>query len=84
MTDGQNEDPGSITLTELLAELKELEDPARPVLILTIGISEDADTNALRQIAQATGGTTYVAKTAADIKQVFTNAIAARVEAAGR
>ncbi|WP_168699992.1 substrate-binding domain-containing protein [Gordonia paraffinivorans] len=84
MTDGQNDDPNSITLDELLAELKRLEDPARPVLVLTIGISDDADTEALAKIAEATGGTTYVAKDAADIRTVFVDAIQARVAAAGR
>ncbi|MYR06561.1 solute-binding protein [Gordonia sp. SID5947] len=85
MTDGQNEDPNSITLDQLLGQLKELEDPARPVLILTIGISEDADTEALKEIADATpGGTTYVAQTPEDIKSVFVDAIQARVAAAGR
>ncbi|MGW5521186.1 VWA domain-containing protein [Gordonia sp. NPDC003950] len=84
MTDGQNDDRDSISLDDLLSQLKELEDPARPVLILTIAISDDADTDALKQIADATGGTTYVATTADDIRSVFVNAIAARVEAAGR
>ncbi|UOG21153.1 substrate-binding and VWA domain-containing protein [Gordonia amicalis] len=84
MTDGQNEDPNSIGLDELLAELKRLEDPARPVLVLTIGISDDADSNALKQIAEATGGATYIAENAADIRTVFVDAIQARVAAAGR
>ncbi|TYQ09238.1 UNVERIFIED_ORG: ABC-type molybdate transport system substrate-binding protein [Gordonia westfalica J30] len=84
MTDGQNEDPNSIGLDELLAELKRLEDPARPVLVLTIGISDDADSDALKQIAEATGGTTYIAENAADIRTVFVDAIQARVAAAGR
>ncbi|ASR02137.1 substrate-binding domain-containing protein [Gordonia rubripertincta] len=84
MTDGQNEDPNSISLDELLAELKRLEDPARPVLVLTIGISDDADSDALKQIAEATGGTTYIAENAADIRTVFVDAIQARVAAAGR
>ncbi|GAB17826.1 hypothetical protein GOEFS_039_00610 [Gordonia effusa NBRC 100432] len=84
MTDGENEDPNSINLDTLLSELKRLEDPARPVLILTIGISDDADTDSLKQIAETTGGTSYVAKTADDIKTVFVDAIAARVAAAGR
>ncbi len=84
MTDGQNEDPNSITLPALISQLKQLEDPARPVLVLTIGISDDADRDALKQIADATGGTTYVATTAADIQSVFVNAIQARVAAAGR
>lgn len=84
MTDGKNEDANSITLDTLLTELKQMEDPARPVLILTIGISDDADTVSLKQIADATGGTSYVAKTSDDIKTVFIDAIAARVAAAGR
>ncbi|TSD93598.1 VWA domain-containing protein [Gordonia rubripertincta] len=84
MTDGQNEDPNSISLDELLADLKRLEDPARPVLVLTIGISDDADSDALKQIAEATGGTTYIAENAADIRTVFVDAIQARVAAAGR
>lgn len=84
MTDGQNEDPNSIGLDELLADLKDLEDPARPVLVLTIGISEDADTDALKAIADATSGTTYVAETPSDIQNVFVDAIQARIAAAGR
>ncbi|WP_082965529.1 VWA domain-containing protein [Gordonia sp. 852002-51296_SCH5728562-b] len=84
LTDGQNEDPNSISLQQLLSRLKQLEDPARPVLVLTIGISEDADTDALKQIAEATGGSSYVAKTAGDIQTVFVDAIRARVQAAGR
>jgi Bacterial extracellular solute-binding protein/von Willebrand factor type A domain len=84
LTDGQNEDPGSISLDELLAELKRLEDPARPVLILTIGITGDADAASLKKIAEATGGTSYIAKTPADISTVFVDAVAARIEAAGR
>lgn len=83
MTDGTNDDPVSISLNELLSTLRSLEDPARPVLVLTIGISEDADADALRQIAEATGGTTYTANNAADIRSVFVNAIQARVAQAG-
>ncbi|PXW31398.1 UNVERIFIED_CONTAM: von Willebrand factor type A domain-containing protein [Williamsia faeni] len=84
LTDGQNEDPNSIGLDELLAELKRLEDPARPVLVLTIGITEDADAVSLKKIADATGGTSYIAETPADISSVFVDAVAARIEAAGR
>ncbi|WP_020108546.1 substrate-binding domain-containing protein [Nocardia sp. 348MFTsu5.1] len=84
LTDGQNEDPNSISLDELLAELKRLEDPARPVLVLTIGITEDADAVSLKKIADATGGTSYIAETPADISSVFVDAVAARIEAAGR
>ena len=54
------------------------------MLVLTIGISDDADTDALKQIAEATGGSSYVAKNASDIQTVFVDAIRARVQAAGR
>jgi Mg-chelatase subunit ChlD len=84
LTDGQNEDENSISLQGLLAELKRLEDPARPVLILTIGITEDADAQSLKQIADVTGGSSYVAETPADISTVFIDAVAARIAAAGR
>jgi hypothetical protein len=84
LTDGQNEDDNSISLQGLLAELGRLEDPARPVLILTIGITEDADAESLKRIADATGGSSYVAETPADISTVFIDAVAARIEAAGR
>jgi hypothetical protein len=84
LTDGQNEDDNSISLEGLLSELKALEDPARPVLILTIGITEDADAESLRKISDATGGTSYIAESAADISTVFVDAVAARIEAAGR
>jgi hypothetical protein len=84
LTDGQNEDDNSISLQKLLDELRRLDDPARPVLILTIGITEDADAESLKKIADATGGSSYVAETPADISTVFIDAVAARIEAAGR
>ncbi|MFM9378956.1 substrate-binding domain-containing protein [Gordonia sp. VNK21] len=84
MTDGANEDPNGISLDQLLGELKTLQDPARPVIVVTIGISDDADTASLKQIAEATGGTTHVERKASDIRTVLVDAISARVAAAGR
>ena len=84
MTDGTNEDEDSITLEQLLAELKRRQDPARPVLLVTMGISDDADTTALKQIANVTGATTHVERSVDDVKGVFYEAIAARLAAAGR
>ncbi|SIR75170.1 substrate-binding domain-containing protein [Williamsia sterculiae] len=86
LTDGRNDDaPNSIGLSTLLSRLAERNDPARPVMIITIGISADADADALRQIADATpGGSSYVARTPEDISSVFVKAIQGRVTAAGR
>lgn len=77
-TDGENEDPGSISEEELLAELKKLADPARPVPIITIAISDDADVGALQAISRATGGTSYLARDPRDIGDVFKQAVSAR------
>ena len=55
MTDGRNEDPGSIGLEELLTRLRELRDPDRPVRIVGIAISEDADLASLEQMAAGHG-----------------------------
>lgn len=79
LTDGRNEDdPNSITLENLLATLRAESDPAQPVPIIAIGMSEDADIDALRQIAAATGGEAYLAADPRDIQQVFLDAMVAR------
>lgn len=80
LTDGENEDPVSLTKKQLLRQLHDEADPARPVLIITIGITDDADADVLREISDATGGSSYLARNAADIPQVFAQAIAKRGE----
>ncbi len=77
-SDGANDDPGSISLAELLAELHELADPRRPVRIIAIGISADADAAALRRIARSTGGEAYIAEDPADMATVFREALGSR------
>ncbi len=72
-TDGRNEDAQSITLDDLIGQLKALYDPARPVQILTLGLTDDADADALKKIADAVGGVTYIARTPSDIKNIFTS-----------
>ncbi|MDT0201956.1 substrate-binding and VWA domain-containing protein [Nocardioides sp. AE5] len=78
LTDGANEDPGSIELDKLLATLRAERDPERPVRIIAIGISEDADMDALTQIAEATGGSAYAALDPRDILDVISKALLAR------
>lgn len=78
LTDGANDDPGSISLDKLIAKLKKLHDPQRPVRIIGIGISQDADFAALSKIAKATGGQAYQADNPEDIINVFAQAIATR------
>jgi len=78
MTDGRNEDPGSIGLEELLTRLRELRDPDRPVRIVGIAISEDADLASLERMARATGGDAYLAAQPQDILGVFARAVLSR------
>lgn len=77
-TDGSNEDPGSISLDELLAALRAEQDPNAPVIVVTIGITEDADAGVLQQISAATGGSSYLARNPSEIPNVFVNALKAR------
>jgi hypothetical protein len=48
------------------------------VVIVTIGITEDADAETLKKISAATGGTSYVARAPEDIPSVFADALLAR------
>lgn len=78
LTDGSNEDPGSISLDELLSTLETEQDPTKPVIIVTIGITDDADAGVLQQISAATGGTSFLARNPAEIPNVFVNALKSR------
>jgi Mg-chelatase subunit ChlD len=78
MTDGENEDPGSIALAELVRRLRELRDPERPVRIVGIAISDDADLGALQRMADATDGDAYLAAEPEDILEVFARAVLSR------
>ncbi|MBK4119837.1 von Willebrand factor type A domain-containing protein [Kocuria rhizophila] len=75
LSDGMNHDPDSIALDELLSTLKAEQDAENPVRIITVGVSKDADATVLRQIAEATGGSSHVARTPQDIQKVFVDAL---------
>ncbi|MGC0362644.1 hypothetical protein ABH922_000628 [Rhodococcus sp. 27YEA15] len=79
LTDGANDDSASISRQELLDTLTAEQDPMRPVHVVTIGVSHDADTDILEQISEVTGGRSYFAQTPADIPTVFADAINARI-----
>jgi hypothetical protein len=74
LTDGINDDPGSISLPALVAKLKAGQGD-RPVQVITIAYGADAATGPLAQIAQATGGLPFISRDPRDIVQVFTTVI---------
>ena len=77
ITDGRNEDPDSITLPALLAELKQRYDPQKPVHIVTLAYGSGADGAALAQIAKVTDGLQFAAPDPRRIGEVFVTAVAA-------
>ncbi|MER5435368.1 substrate-binding and VWA domain-containing protein [Streptomyces sp. NPDC002588] len=77
LTDGVNEDPGSISRTTLLRELRKLASPQRPVPLIMIAVGPDADRAEAAQIAGATGGSGQSVNDPAQIQTVILKAIVA-------
>jgi len=77
-SDGANDDPGSISEQELVDQLTTLQDPKRPIQIIAIGITHDADEAALTRIATASGGFSMIAERPEDMAAIFEKAMEAR------
>ena len=69
------DDSSSLSLDSLVNQLKSLRDPAKPVKVIVIGISQDADTGELEQIAAATGGQNYLVTNPNEILGVLASAL---------
>lgn len=77
LTDGANDDPGSISRSALVAQLKTLSDPNRPVPIIAIAVGPDSDKEEVKQLAKATGGSGQQIDDPAQIQAVILKAIMA-------
>jgi Ca-activated chloride channel homolog len=77
ITDGKNEDPGSITLAQLLTQLRRLHDPARPVPVVTLAYGTGADLRVLVDVAKVTDGLEFSSPDPRSIGRVFVTAVAA-------
>jgi Ca-activated chloride channel family protein len=81
-TDGKNDNPEGITQATLIAQLKKLNDPKRPVRLVIIGIGNEVDRNELQAITSATpAGGVFIAEDPAKIGDIFLEAIANRTGA---
>lgn len=79
VTDGRNDNPaGGLGLSDLLAQLKAMRNPAKPVPVIMIGMGPDTDVSAMSQIANATVGAVYTAEQPQDITNVLVDALAQR------
>ncbi|MET9766534.1 substrate-binding and VWA domain-containing protein [Streptomyces sp. NPDC006415] len=77
LTDGSNQDTDGISRSGLVAELKELVDPERPVPVIAIAVGPDADRDEVAEIARVTGGDGYEVNDPAEIQAVILQAIMA-------
>jgi Ca-activated chloride channel family protein len=83
MTDGQNDNPGGLTLDQLVTELQKIADPKRPVQVVALGIGTDVSRPELTRITQTTGGGVFIATDPAKIGEIFLQAIALRPGSGG-
>ena len=74
LTDGKNEDDNSISLDNLLPELRK-ETGQDTVRMFTIAYGEDADLDVLRTISQTTDAAAYDSRKPGSIDEVFTAVI---------
>lgn len=75
LTDGANQDPGSISRSSLISQLQELTDPKRRVPLIAIAVGPNADKEEVKQIAEATGGSGHQVDDPAQIHAVILKAI---------
>jgi ABC-type Fe3+ transport system substrate-binding protein len=75
ITDGRDEDEGTIGLDRLVATLRIEADPDRPVEVIGVGVGPDADLGALQRIAEVTGGVAYHAVEERDMERVLFDAL---------
>ncbi|MFG2521289.1 substrate-binding and VWA domain-containing protein [Streptomyces sp. NPDC048527] len=75
VTDGANQDVGSISRSSLVSRLQDLADPQHPVPLIAIAVGPDADKDEVEQIAGATGGSGHQVSDPAQIHAVILKAI---------
>jgi hypothetical protein len=75
MTDGKNEDPGSISRDRLVNTLKADFDPDQPVSIIVVAFGPEVDAAEVKPIADATHGESHVTRDPRTITQVLLQAI---------
>lgn len=78
ISDGANDAESELSTTDFLDRLRGMVDPAKPVIVVTVGLLDDADPQTLGEIARATGGSSHIARTPDEIVRVFAEAVGHR------
>jgi Ca-activated chloride channel homolog len=76
LTDGRNDDDGSISNRAVIERLEELQDPERPVRIVAIAYGDGTDIAQLEQLTAATDGKVLASPNADDLEELFLEALA--------
>ena len=71
LSDGKNDDPGSVSLKSLVATLKKEQDADKPVRVSPWPTARRRTRWRWLPIAKATGGQSFVAASPADIERVL-------------
>jgi hypothetical protein len=79
LSDGMNDDQGSISLDDLLKTLSAEQTPGRPVPVISIAFGPDSDVQALSEISKATGGAAYQSRDPNQIGEIFLDAVGQRL-----
>jgi hypothetical protein len=77
-TDGKNEDAPGLTLDQLVTELTRIKDPARPVVVVALGIGNQVSEAELRRITDSINGATFLAPDPSQVGETFLKALALR------
>lgn len=80
LTDGKNDDDGGPSLADTLKQLKDMQDPNKPIQVNMIGFGKGVDKNELEQIAGATNGNVQVAQTPQEISKIFLKMLSRRIQ----
>ncbi len=80
ISDGRNEDSAGLSRDELIRALRSEKRADRPAPIIGMAVGPAADAAALTEIAQVTGGRTFVAKNDTDAVQQIVLAFAGRLK----
>ncbi|MFG2892230.1 substrate-binding domain-containing protein [Streptomyces sp. NPDC048248] len=75
ITDGTDDDLGSIGLDQLVDKLKKAADPARPVPLIALAIGPETDQAALDRMVAPTGGSAHRVSDPSQIHEVMLKAI---------
>ncbi|MEV3923206.1 substrate-binding domain-containing protein [Actinomadura coerulea] len=80
LTDGKNDDPDGPSLQTTLKQLKDMQDPNKPIQVNMIGFGKGVDRGELEQIAAATDGNVQIAMTPGEISKIFLKMLSRRIQ----